>query len=113
MSQPSFHLDVHRHDGAARLTVAGELDLATAPGLEGALTELLDEPGLRVCIDLRKLRFMDSTGLRSLLRATERAAREDRELTIVRGPQPIARLFEVTGLESHLPLVDEPPASPA
>ena len=60
-------------------------------------------------IDLRGLSFMDSTGLRTLVQADALARRDGISLMVIRGPQPIARLFEVSGLGDVLPLVDEPP----
>lgn len=88
----------------------GELDLATAPALDQVLQEEQAKPRTLVLLDLRRLTFLDSTGMHILLRARERALTGDSELTIVRGPREVQRALEVAGLERHLPLVDEPPA---
>jgi anti-anti-sigma factor len=61
---------VERQDSEVRLVVAGELDLATAPALHDAVTQLLGagEPST-VVIDLGEVTFLDSSGLGALLRA--------------------------------------------
>ncbi|MGZ8634898.1 MAG: STAS domain-containing protein, partial [Solirubrobacteraceae bacterium] len=58
-----FSISISDRDGCAVVVIRGELDLATAPELEGALTERLDA-GEDVVVDLRELAFLDSTGLR-------------------------------------------------
>jgi anti-sigma B factor antagonist len=93
---------------AARVTVAGELDIATAPQLERVLGRLAVDPAL-VFLDLRELEFMDSTGLHVILAADRRVRSAGGQLVIVRGPAQIDRLFALTGVDSHLELVDQPP----
>jgi anti-anti-sigma factor len=89
-------------DGAQVIRVDGELDIATAPNLEGAL--LRPRPrGERVILDLTGLRFMDSTGLRVLLRATT-AAKEGRwELFLRNVPAIVRRLFDLSGVTEAVP----------
>jgi anti-anti-sigma factor len=82
------------------LEVTGELDLVTEPELEAALAAVTAPP---VRIDLSRLAFMDSTGLRALLSA----AREYPELQIS-GPlqPPVQRLLELTQTLAILPYRD-------
>jgi anti-anti-sigma factor len=64
----SFGIQDDRRNGVARLALRGELDLATAPKLEGHL-EQVEQDGVRaVVLDLRDLTFVDSTGLHAFLR---------------------------------------------
>jgi hypothetical protein len=53
---------------------------------------------------------MDTSGLRYVLEIVDRAERDSFALRIVRGPTPVQRVFEVSGLEPRLPFVDEPDA---
>jgi anti-sigma B factor antagonist len=75
----------------------GELDLASSPSLErellGADSETLD----RVVIDLSGLEFIDCSGLHVILRAKERFREDGRQLSLLRGPRAVQRLFELTG----------------
>lgn len=89
-------------NGEQVVRVVGELDIATAPELERAL--LRPRPrDERVILDLADLRFMDSTGLRVLLRATK-AAKDGRwELYLRNVPHNIRRLFMLSGVQDAVP----------
>jgi anti-anti-sigma factor len=60
-----------------------------------------------VLLDLSKLTFLDSTGLRCVVRADERAREEGRRLVVVKGPEAVQRVFEITRLQERLELVDD------
>jgi anti-sigma B factor antagonist len=60
-----------------------------------------------VVLDLSKLTFLDSTGLRCLVTADERARDEGRRVVIVRGPEAVQRVFSITRLEERLEMVDD------
>jgi anti-anti-sigma factor len=60
-----------------------------------------------VVVDLSKLTFLDSTGLRCIVTADERAREEGRRVVIVRGPDPVQRVFAITRLEERLEMVDD------
>jgi stage II sporulation protein AA (anti-sigma F factor antagonist) len=84
-------------DGTATIALAGELDLAGARQLETRLDELERESPRRMVIDLERLAFIDSTGLRLLLQADARARERGCELVLRRGEPTVQRVFEVTG----------------
>ena len=58
-------------------------------------------------VDLSKLTFLDSTGLRCIVTADERAREEGRRIVIVRGPDAVQRVFSITRLEERLEMVDD------
>jgi anti-anti-sigma factor len=69
VAMPAFRLDESQgSDGVARLTLAGELDLAVYEQLLTRVRLLLDR-GIRVRIDLSALEFIDSRGMYALIRA--------------------------------------------
>ncbi|MEA2391614.1 MAG: anti-sigma factor antagonist, partial [Solirubrobacteraceae bacterium] len=106
MSQ--FSVSTERSDGAVRVRLTGELDIGTAGQAEEQIREVEgDEGAAELILDLEALTFMDSTGLRMLVAADARARETGRTLTIVRGPDAVQRVIELTGLESKLNLVDE------
>ena len=105
----SFRCDA-RQDGARWwIRPVGELDLDTAPLLEREMTAARTAGAASVVLDLRGLTFMDSTGLRLVIR-WDTAAREDSfEFGIVPGIEVVQRVFRLTGMDEHLTAV-EPPA---
>jgi anti-anti-sigma factor len=89
-------------DGERVIYLHGELDIECAPDLERVL--LRSRPaGQRVVLDLAELKFMDSTGLRVLLRAREAADAGRWEIGLRNVPPTIRRLFDITGVHAALP----------
>jgi anti-sigma B factor antagonist len=103
-------LDVALAGGGERVTLAlaGELDLETAGAVEAAVRDALAREPAALTIDLRGVVFMDSTGLRTLITVSRCTDRAGLDLEIVRGPDNVHRVFEVTGMSGRLPLVDPP-----
>jgi anti-anti-sigma factor len=103
-----FSIDIARDHGEAHVRLVGELDIATTPGAE-AEVKRLEQDGARVIVlDLRGLTFMDSTGLRLLVAADARAREMGRQLTIIKGPEAVHRVLEITGLDAKLNVVAAP-----
>lgn len=84
-----------------RVAVRGELDLATVGIFEAALRSVWSRGLHGVEIDLSGLTFMGSAGVAAILEANARARDIGRVLKLVRGPQPVHRIFELTGIESQ------------
>ena len=88
----------------------GDLDLSRVPDLE-LLIASRERSGTRVLVlDLRRVTFMDSSVLRLLLAADQRARREGRRLVLAVGEGAILRLLRITLLESRFELTDDPAA---
>jgi anti-sigma B factor antagonist len=103
-----LELETEQNESHTRLALRGELDISSAPVLEEALGRVEEsEPALLV-LDLRALEFMDSTGLRTVVSADQRARAQNRRVAIVRGPEAVDRIFNVTRLDERLELVDDP-----
>src|SRR5690349_14860875 len=79
----SFYCERGRDASTAWVRPVGELDLDTAPLLEEALTAARAQGGARLVLDLRRLTFMDSTGLRLVIRWDTAAREEGFEFAIV------------------------------
>jgi anti-anti-sigma factor len=103
-----FSIDVQRTDGYVRVILAGELDIATHGDADVVLRDVQDAGSPLVVLDLRELKFMDSTGLRLLVQADSRARESGQRLAIVRGPEAVHRVLEITGLDAKLDLIDDP-----
>jgi anti-sigma B factor antagonist len=100
---PQLTVQVTREPGYTLVTVAGELDIATAAELRDCLVPLLaDHPTL--VIDLDRVSFCDATGLGVLVGAANRARANRARLHLVCSRPNIRRLFDLTGLARRLPL---------
>ena len=92
----------------ARLVLRGELDLYTSPAFDDAVVALEGEKWPLLFLDLRELDFIDSAGLRLVMRTHSRAKQDGRRLVIIRGGDNVERVLELTGLKDELEIVDEP-----
>ena len=102
-----FSVQSSRVAGGIMLVLRGELDLRTASVAEEALADTERSREL-VALDLRHLSFMDSTGLRLIVVAEQRARQSGHRLVIVQGPPWVQRLFEVTGIDKWLDVRSDP-----
>jgi anti-sigma B factor antagonist len=86
-----------RPDAGRAYALVGEMDISNAAELEEALKPVLTETG-DVILDLSELRFLDSTGMRTLLQAA--GSLGDRGRLILRSPtSSVRRLIELMGVE--------------
>lgn len=92
--------------GVRTISVRGELDLSTAPDLEGPLEETLESGEGSVLIDLSECEFIDSTGIALIVRAWQRldSGENGRALVICSHNQQVRRVLEITGLELSIPV---------
>jgi anti-sigma B factor antagonist len=92
----------------AAVVLSGELDIATAPELEQKLRELPPDGVTQLMLDLRRLAFIDSTGLRVVLGLANGLAPPGARVVIVRGPEAVQRVFALTGADRELLMIDDP-----
>ena len=99
MSTLDFRISsAHLADDAYILSVGGEIDLYTAPQLEGELSELTAVGARRIAVDLTGATFIDSTVLGVLLKALTLLDAGGGELVLVANDRRILKVFEITGL---------------
>jgi anti-sigma B factor antagonist len=102
-----LEVESSERDGLVHVTLRGELDLSTVGKVDDELQSVEGAGPKVVVLDLSKLTFLDSTGLRCVVRADERARGESRRLVVVRGPEAVQRVFEITRLEERIEIVDD------
>lgn len=78
-----------RHGGAVVLRPVGEVDLSTHPILRNGLSEAL-KVSQRVLVDMTGVTYIDSTGVKTLLRYHEKASMLGARLVLA-GPSALLR----------------------
>ena len=92
------------YDGARwLLTLVGELDLSNVVTLEEELGIAEASLPQSIVVALEQLQFIDSSGVRTLLRAERRSRRNGGRLRILPGGRRIQSVFRMTGTEEQLP----------
>jgi anti-anti-sigma factor len=105
-----FDVTIEERGDTIHVTLLGELDISTAPRLEEDLRRAeAGNPALLI-LDLSRLEFMDSTGLRLLIGADSRAREAGRRLVLIRGNEMVQRVLRVTRLDERLEIVSDPGA---
>ncbi len=105
-----LEVDVRQAPDRVILVLVGELDMASAPLLQGAVESAEIDSRQLVVLDLAGLEFIDSTGLRVILAMRKLCSERGQELAVTRGSQQVERLLSVTGVGEHLKIIDSPEA---
>ena len=109
----TYNLDVS--NGTSRsilLRVAGEVDMAAAPGvMDAILGAALSNPTYQVVVDLDHVTFIDSVGLGALIEAHQRLAEQNMRLVISSPSDAVRRLMTVTGTADYLGVAADQPGS--
>lgn len=101
MSPAPFETATSEVDGVRVVAVRGELDLSTAPDLEGPLEEALAGGESSVLIDLTECEFIDSTGIAMIVRAWQQLDGDNEragKLVISNSNDQVQRVLEISGL---------------
>jgi anti-sigma B factor antagonist len=94
---------VAHREGVAVVTIGGEIDLSTAPAFEAAIAGALDDDPPVLVIELSKVRFMASVGLR-ILAATQEKVSKSARVAIVASNPATSRPIQLTGLDKIMSL---------
>lgn len=96
-AHPNLEWAIWHENGACTITLTGELDMASCDQLESALSDSLQQD-LIVIFDLEDLTFVDSTGLRLLIRWRENVLGWGGAFLLARPSAPARRLLQVAGV---------------
>jgi anti-sigma B factor antagonist len=91
-------------DGRVAFALNGEVNISNAERLLERLVEISAPHGHRLDLDLADVGFLDSTGLRALLKVATLLAASDGELRVLRPSPPVVQLVRLTETERMLGL---------
>jgi anti-anti-sigma factor len=93
----TLRLDTVTQRERSVVIVRGDVDSSTAPQL-GAVLDAIADDVRHIEIDMRELRFLDSTGIGVLATCIDRLAQVDGKLAVSNVPPPVMRLLRITDL---------------
>jgi anti-sigma B factor antagonist len=85
--------------GGYVISLAGEVDLYTAPEFKAQLLDVIGQGTKHVIVDFTDTTFIDSTTLGVLVSGVKRLRSNDGELSLVCDDRNITKIFEITGLD--------------
>jgi anti-sigma B factor antagonist len=99
-------VEVTRERDATRVTPVGELDLLSAGEVEAQLQRLQASGVKRIVLDLRRVDFMDCSGVNLILRWDAASRADGFDLRLIQGPPTVVELFARTGVLDRLSFSD-------
>lgn len=107
-AQPALDVSLSHSADTSQVCLLGEFDLSGVGAVENALDRAFQAPATRrVVFDLRRLTFLDGAGLRTILRADQRALAAALELVVVRPRGTANRVFTLTRAGKQLKIVNQ------
>lgn len=110
MNPAPFEVSAAEIDGGVRvISIRGELDLGTAPELEGPLADAVASGDAPLLVDLSECEFIDSTGIALIVRAWQQLDRGavgegEGRVVLCSDNDQVRRVLEITGLELSIPI---------
>ncbi|HEX8805067.1 MAG TPA: STAS domain-containing protein [Acidimicrobiales bacterium] len=103
MSEQAANLEiVDRSAQAVAARLAGDLDIVTSENVKRELSEVFDSGATALTLDLGDVRFVDSSGLGTLVALHRYAEAAGSTFTVRSVPPQVQRLFEITRLDDLL-----------
>jgi anti-sigma B factor antagonist len=93
------------------VSVAGELDLTTATAADTELAKAVGSGADSVVVDLSRVHFLGSSGLRVLLNVRDQARQDGVDLRLVCEQRAVLHPLEVTGLAPDFQIHESVPAA--
>ena len=101
----NFDIKTEQLDGDGYvISLAGEVDLYTAPEFKAQLLDVIGKGAKQVIVDFTDTTFIDSTTLGVLVGGVKRLRTADGELSLVCSDRNITKIFEITGLNRVFPI---------
>jgi anti-sigma B factor antagonist len=82
------------------ISLTGELDMASAPEFEDAIDGA--QGGSPIIVDLRGLTFIDSMGIRALLRVYAAGQNGHSTVSFIRARNSVQRILQIAGVDQAL-----------
>lgn len=104
-----FEMHVETRGKATVLCLAGEFDLSVKKAFELGLSRLVSAKPKQVVVDMRKVTFIDSTGIRLILEAWNQSRRMGFDFAVVIGEGRVRSALAEMGLDRALPILEVMP----
>ena len=95
-----------RKDGFLVLDLEGRLDAISSKMFEEKVVGLIDGGETRLVIDLARVDYVSSAGLRVFLMASKRLAPAEGKFALCSLQQPVKQVFDIVGFYSIFPILN-------
>jgi anti-sigma B factor antagonist len=88
------------------LAVEGSIDIASSPKLRGELRVALEAKRPRIVVDMKEVKFVDSSGLATLIEALKKSKDYGGHLTLCCLNSTVLGVFQLANLDSIFHIVE-------
>lgn len=99
-----MQISVKTTNGVKVLAFEGRLDTQTSPDAQQQLTRLIEEGGTKILVNLEKLDYISSAGLRILLIVAKQLKTADGALRVCGLNDVVKEVFDISGFDMILPI---------
>ncbi len=96
----SMHIECAEVEGKRLIKVTGEVDLSTSPDLRRSVLEAINSGRKTVGVDLSEVKYMDSSGVATLIEGLRAAGRSKATYVVVAPSKPVRDVFQLTKLDT-------------
>jgi len=98
--------------GVRVISVRGEVDLSTSPDFRKALLDAIASAGTPVAVDLRAVKYMDSSGVATLIEGLQASRKRKVRFSLLAPSKQVRNVLALTRLDAVFD-IREPAAPPA
>jgi anti-sigma B factor antagonist len=99
-----LHIQLARSEDIPVIDLTGDVDSFTAKDLQQAIIDLIEKGETRIIVNVSKVKYIDSSGLGTLIGGLRRVMEVKGRMAIV-GPNPhLEKILEITGLNRVIAL---------
>lgn len=96
-----------RKPGTCVITVEGEVDMSTSPGLRNVLLSAFKKGASHILVDLSGVPYIDSSGIATLVEGLKLSRKGDVRFTLAGARPSVEAVFELAYLKSVFEMVPQ------
>ncbi|OAH13010.1 STAS domain-containing protein [Streptomyces jeddahensis] len=104
--EPHFQIADRDENDWTVVEIHGEVDVYTVPRIRDHVITRIEDGRLRLILDLRRVTFIDSTGLGVFVGILKRIREREGALRLVIASQTVRKIFDLTSLYGVFPIYD-------
>ncbi len=101
-----MHISIRKDDGILIVSVDGRIDTLSASEFQSRMEELLGCDEKSVILDLEKLQYVSSAGLRAILVAAKYAGNMGKKLSCCSLQEMVRKVFDISGFTKMMQVFD-------
>ena len=99
MSSNELHIELESFDNAFLITPVGDVDLSQSDQLRQVIKDSIKSMGQKIVVDLSHVRYMDSSGVATLIEGLQLARTSGKDLVLCSLTQSVEAVIQLSKLD--------------